>query len=153
MALEAGKNAEQLGVRVGDKFKVLVANEFFKVGEVIELVSDDGSKNPWFKKANGGGHHPCYLDRLEPLPHTLETLRRGDFVLDDDGDPRKILADLPGVYLISEHNDHDVADGWYTAVELKRDGYTVPESTEPDKIEIEGQYYTIGEIKEALGKK
>ena len=41
--------ASDLGLKVGSKIKVLSSSVYFKTGEIIELVEDDGQTNPYFR--------------------------------------------------------------------------------------------------------
>lgn len=44
---------ESIGLKVGDKIRVLQSKRSFPVGEIVTLVEDDGSALPYFSDASG----------------------------------------------------------------------------------------------------
>lgn len=66
--------AEKLGYKVGDEF-TYNDNRWFKKGEVINLVKDDGTEKPEF--SNGIKARWISVDQVSPAPITL---RPGDYV-------------------------------------------------------------------------
>ncbi len=60
------KKCKDLGWKVGDKFKCIKTCAF-AIGEVIELVFDDGSYIPLFKSIVGGGEMFVSLEDIEKI--------------------------------------------------------------------------------------
>lgn len=82
MTLPAGKTASELGFKVGDKFRVVVGDEYYKKGDIVTLTEDDDSSVPKFKRGNDNQEWYEKLSSLEPLqepPKKKETLTRKDF--------------------------------------------------------------------------
>lgn len=67
MTFERNKTASQLGLKVGDKVKVVTSDSFFKTGEVIQLQDDDGSPCPFFWKQDGSDYWAKNLSECEAL--------------------------------------------------------------------------------------
>ena len=91
----------------------------------------------------------CWSDEmLEPVRKTLDNLCAGDFIC-DDYIMRKVLVAINGCYLLSKDGMYDVADGWYTAEQLKMDGF---EFFDPQvkTIEINGKKYKKVDVEEAI---
>lgn len=76
---------------------------------------------------------------------TLENLKKGDLIDAKDGDVKKVLFALePGLYVLSDWENHDLADGIYTAAEIKAEGWKPVQ--EPEIKEM-----TVSEVSKALG--
>lgn len=94
----------------------------------------------------------CFTDEdLIPFKKTLENLEVGDMVKDEDG-TYLVLAVCGNVVCLSTKSNHVVADTWYTAKELKDDGFTVSgqKDEEVETIEIGGIKYSKEEVEDKL---
>ena len=60
--------------KVGAKFVVIFAkrHDSFELGDIVELVENDGTSAPYFKRINGLGIRVCNWNRLAPLPQPEE---------------------------------------------------------------------------------
>jgi len=70
MGLQRGKNAKQLGFKVGDKFRFVDKDGWgsLEYGSIVVLVEDDGTSNPYFYTEKSDGYTYCIsLYKLEPL--------------------------------------------------------------------------------------
>lgn len=81
-------------------------------------------------------------------PKTLYNLQEGDIVVSENERERVVLGICGRVYFLSHEGDHEAYDNGATTAELVYLGYT----TKQDKqtIEIEGERYSIEEIKSKL---
>lgn len=71
-------------VQVGDRFRVSQDCGFNK-GEIIKLHYDDKTNSPSFINKDGFESY-IHFENLEPLTRTLEDLREGDVLVDEDGE-------------------------------------------------------------------
>lgn len=68
MGFEPGKNMRELGIRGQTRFRVCKSGSFVRVGEIVELVDDDYTTLPWFKREGTNEHRfPIFLKDLEPI--------------------------------------------------------------------------------------
>ncbi len=68
--LPEGLTAKQLGLKEGDKFRLVEDYDGYKIGTVVELYHDDDSSCPQFRVISGdktGNLLGMYLKRCEPL--------------------------------------------------------------------------------------
>lgn len=80
--------AEQMGLKVGDKVRVIESGCFYTKGEIRTLIEDDGSSNPWFSPAQGrelkGLGRTCislnFVEKIEEEPKVKN--REGENVED-----------------------------------------------------------------------
>nr|DAK13108.1 MAG TPA: NifZ domain [Caudoviricetes sp.] len=118
--------------KIGDKVKVrkeLVADEYY--GDVIcdiimvriggrVLTINSVKRNFYIVEENSF----YWTDEmLEPFEKTLDNLCAGDFIKSGSS-VRKVLAAVDGCYLLSYSKEYTSASIWYTADELKEDGYS-----------------------------
>lgn len=110
---------EELGYKVGDRFEILHPNDVdssigFKVGSLVELYHDDGSKTPKFKLIKGqcqylnaGGAHGGYwgLSRVKKIKNGVSnmTIKTNDKVKFSDAAKglKSYDADAVGVVTLS----------------------------------------------------
>lgn len=91
----------------------------------------------------------CWSDEmLEPVEKTLDNLCVGDFIR-RDCIMGKVLVVINGCYLLSKDGLYDVADGWYTAEQLKMDGFEFFD-LQIKTIEINGKRYKKADVEEAI---
>lgn len=67
MTFESNKTASQLGLKVGDKVRVVESGGDFEVGSIIELKEDDGTRCPFFWAPDRSDYNAIFLDWCEPL--------------------------------------------------------------------------------------
>lgn len=94
-------------------------------------------------------HVFCWSDEmLEPVEKTLDNLCAGDYIKSGD-EIKKVLAALDSYYLLSDLRTYDIADKWYTAEQLKVDGF---EFFDPQvkAIEINGKMYNEVDVEKAI---
>lgn len=143
--------------KVGDKVKVrkgLVADEYYGHVRCSSPMARMGGKvltiNHVTSRYYGVDEYEFYWsdEMLEPVRKTLDNLCAGDFIC-DDYIMRKVLVAINGCYLLSKDGMYDVADGWYTAEQLKMDGF---EFFDPQvkTIEINGKKYKKVDVEEAI---
>lgn len=135
-------------LKVGDKFKVIDGNEnsthnYYRLGEIITLVEDDGSSNPFFQRKSGDRICTSFRS-LEPYKKDLDNLEVGDILIDNEGNERMVLGISDLVFHMSSEDDLDVAYGNFTLAEFKRDGWRLKE--EEKKVEL-----TLDEVAEKFG--
>jgi len=145
--------------KIGDKVKVregLVADK--KYGDVYcassmiemggKVLTIDCVGNDFYVTKE---YDFCWNDQmLEPIEKTLDNLCAGDFVENEHGE-RKVLVAIDGCYLLSHAEGYAVAGHWYTATELDKHRYRpvaldVPEPT----IEIDGKKYKKADVDKAI---
>jgi len=108
-------------LKVGDMFRVIVENSYFKLGEIISLKEDDGTGWPYFWKANKIDHGCIFFSSLEPYTKTVRDAQVGDVV---------VIGEYGGEYLVLERGQNSVllscgnyfkkADGNYTFDQLEK---------------------------------
>nr|DAS72677.1 MAG TPA: mindbomb E3 ubiquitin protein ligase [Caudoviricetes sp.] len=87
-------------------------------------------------------------EMLEPAEKTLDNLCAGDHIKSGD-EVKMVLAALNSCYLLSNLKTYDVADKWYTAEQLKVDGFELFDP-QAKAIEIDGKTYDEAEVKKAI---
>lgn len=83
-----------------------------------------------------------------PVEKTLDNLCAGDFIRCGHI-MGKVLVAINGCYLLSKDGLYDVADGWYTAEQLKMDGFEFFD-LQVKTIEINGKKYKKADVEEAI---
>jgi len=126
----------------------------------IDSEGDYGYKILTKEGAVLSGCSSCFKDEnLTPVFKTLNTLQVGDYVKDEDGDYKRVLAvlnrgDEDGlcVYVMSTYGEKDsentsISDGVWNVLELKKYGYSIEDPT-PETVEE----LTMEEVCKALGR-
>lgn len=143
--------------KVGDKVKVrkgLVVDEYYdgvrcsgpmaRMGGEVLMINHVTSRYYEVDK-----YTFCWSDEmLEPVEKTLDNLCAGDFIRCGHI-MGKVLVAINGCYLLSKDGLYDVADGWYTAEQLKMDGFEFFD-LQVKTIEINGKRYKKADVEEAI---
>lgn len=145
--------------KVGDKVKVrkgLVADEYY--GDVIcdiimvrmggRVLTVNCVKSNFYTVEENSFYWSDEM--LESTEKNLDNLCAGDFIKSGSS-VRKVLAAVDGCYLLSYSEEYTSASIWYTADELKEDGYRFIESdaSEPT-IKIDDKKYKKADVEEAI---
>jgi hypothetical protein len=148
------KTATELGFKVGDLFTYVGGRmDELRHGDTVKLYQDDGTKHPYFtNESKGLDYQVCVsFDELEVLNKTLATLSVGDILSHTSwGTPSQcmILVVLaPGIYLLSEDDEFNVAGGLMTTKELEDGGYTIKQDISAGTREI-----TMAEVVDKFGE-
>jgi len=107
-------------LKVGDQFRVTVGDDYFKLGEIVSLKSDDGSDCPFFWNADKTDAYCAYWSDLEPHTKTVRDAQVGDVVIDEDGDKYKVLERGQNTVIISYSDDFKFAGRILTFDELEK---------------------------------
>lgn len=105
-----------------------------------DIMDKEGTKINW-----------CFncFDDEDLVPYqteiTLETLQKGNVVIDGNGYEYAVILRIEDNILLSSDDNHQHAGYWYTIVELKDDEYTT-KPVEPEKTEV-----TLEEIADKMG--
>lgn len=71
--LTALPEASRPNEKEGSKFVVIKGgHRYFRQGDIVELIKNDGRPLSYFKRINEDRMHPCNWDRLAPLPQPKE---------------------------------------------------------------------------------
>jgi len=85
MPFQKNKTFKELGLDPKARFRVIATDHgYYSKDDILELVEDDNSNNPLFKRISDGVQEYCSLNRLEYAEKTWDTLRQGD-VLEKEG--------------------------------------------------------------------
>lgn len=143
--------------KIGDKVRVrkgLVIDKYYDGVRCNDSMAKLGGKLFTIKYVGDNsysvdGYIFCWSDEmLEPAYKTLDDLCAGDCIKSGSS-IRKILAAVDGCYLLSYLKTYDVADKWYTAEQLKVDGFELFDP-QTKTIEIDGKTYDEAEVKKAV---
>ena len=133
--LPAGKTAEELGYKVGDKFVVLDSvNSGVIRGKVLEMIAEDYTSSPCFKDDDIVEYN-VGLNLLAPYNPTpsWETLKYEDVIVHRDGGEAKVLGVMNNSFLRSIWDKPDMAHGWITKEQARGYGWTVKAESVCDK--------------------
>lgn len=124
--------------KIGSRYVVSSddSHVLFKKGDVLELVRDDHTECPEFSRVGHTDRMYFFWRNLEPLTKTLDNLEVGDVLENEHGFERKVLAALPGAYLLSHHDKIESAYDWYTPYNLKEAGYILKNQPQDYTIEL-----------------
>jgi len=110
-------------LKVGDQFRVIVGNEYFRVGEIITLEKDYGTDNPYFWKESRCDYWSINFSKLEPYPKTIRDAQVGDVVVvlvgKNRGSEHLVLERLQNTVLLSYADDFKIAGNIFTFDELE----------------------------------
>jgi hypothetical protein len=133
--------------KVGDRVRVKTGlGGINRQGEIGKVIDDDyGETWPYLVELADGGRDCFKESHLERYAKTLDNLEVDDAIV-GQGYEYTILAVCDRAVLLSDADDADIADTWYTTHELKEDGYTVKGADEEDVEEL-----TVAEVEKRLG--
>jgi len=119
-------------LKVGEKFKVIVEDSNFELGEIITLKKDDGTdcplfwnahKSDWhwpfFWNADKSNWHYISFSQLEPYAKTMREAQVGDIVIRGRNE-RMVLERGQNTVMLSRVADFEVAGISYHFHELEK---------------------------------
>lgn len=143
--------------KVGDKVRVrkgLIVDEYYDGVRCSSPMARMGGKvltiNHVTSRYYGVDEYEFYWsdEMLELVDKALDNLCVGDFIR-HGCIMGKVLVAINGCYLLSKDGMYDVADGWYTAEQLKMDGFEFFD-LQVKTIEINGKKYKKVDVEEAI---
>jgi len=92
-------------LKVGDMFKVIEEDDYFKLGEIITLLRDDGTDCPYFWNAGKTADRSTFFSKLEPYAKTVRCAQVGDIVIGNNtGFEYMVLERGQNTVLLSQAN-------------------------------------------------
>jgi len=120
-------------LKVGDKFRVIVGNDYFDKGEIITLEEDDGTDCPLFWKEDEFDYYGIYFSKLEPYVKSVRDAQVGDVVIDEDGEEHMVLERLQNSVSLSLANDFKKTGGDLYTFDQLEEYYTL--KAEPEVVD------------------
>lgn len=141
-----------MNFKIGDR--VLIEKDYLRNGEYSGIFN--GKKGQVVYGLTTGGYciHikldsgvviATHIKGLKKLEATMDNLEVGTILVDKSGSERKVLGICGEVVFCSLYNDFDIAETYYTAKELKKDGYKVKDQNEVKEM-------TVKEVSELVGQ-
>lgn len=132
----------------GDLFMLADMVEYRGERAIVTHVYDNGA----YSISIDGGDYLWTDEMLEPTTdyrvHTPGQFNTGDILTDIENGSCIVLAKMDDVYLLSESENFDIADKWYTIMEIDNMGLKLKSGLPEDTV-----YMTVDEIKKQLGIK
>lgn len=143
-------------VKIGEKYRVLDRDKCGSYssngGEHTVIIDKTSSGNLEYNIYDKEGTKVNYCcscfgaEDLLPYEKTLENLEVGDILT--CGSAKKMVLGVCGkVYCVSEYDDYEASDNWYTVQEIEQNGWKL--YTEPKAPTV--QELTVEQISEKLG--